>query len=260
MSISDDFSDIRFWIFDLDNTLYPPSCGLFGQVDRRMGEFIAALLDIGLDEARRLQKHYYRHYGTTLRGLMTEHGVAPAVFLDYVHDIDHSLVAPDPLLRGAIAALPGRRYVLTNGSRSHAETVAGRLGIGDLFDDVFDIEAAAYTPKPARDSYLRFIAASGCDPACSAIFEDLGRNLEIPHDLGMRTVLVTDRAQHQGPFAAVPAPAAALPVHIDHVTDDLASFLTQLTAAPGSRAPGGLDSSGVADIVPRRHGLAERSE
>jgi pyrimidine 5'-nucleotidase len=132
-----DFAQVESWIFDLDNTLYPPRSNLFAQVDRRMGEFISQLLSVDRIEAKRIQKAYYRDYGTTLRGLMSEHGVDPHDFLAYVHDIDHSPIAADPALGGALSLLPGRKFVLTNGSRAHAEAVLARLGIAEHFEDLF---------------------------------------------------------------------------------------------------------------------------
>lgn len=222
------FQPIENWIFDLDNTLYPPRSNLFAQVDRRMGEFISGLLSVDFDEARRLQKQYYRDYGTTLRGLMSEHGVDPHAFLDYVHDIDHSPIAADPALGNALSLLPGRKFVLTNGSRGHAQSVLDRLGIAGHFEDLFDIIAAEFEPKPARAPYDRFLARFDIPPARAAMFEDLPRNLEIPHALGMRTVLVVghteDGADPRLPWEAEGRDAP----HVEHVTDDLADFLVTL--------------------------------
>src|SRR5215470_13519571 len=150
------FDNTRVWIFDLDNTLYPIECNLFGQVDQRMGEFIARFLGVPFEHARYLQKTYYRQFGTTLCGLMQVHGLDPSSFLDYVHDIDLSVVPEHPELAAAIAALPGRKLILTNGSRAHAERVARKLGVFHLFDDVFDIVDAAYVPKPVPACYDQF--------------------------------------------------------------------------------------------------------
>ncbi|MEC9368111.1 MAG: pyrimidine 5'-nucleotidase [Pseudomonadota bacterium] len=184
------FNRTDCWIFDLDNTLYPAECNLFAQVDQRMGEFISRYLGIPFDDARRLQKGYYRQYGTTLSGLMQVHGLRPEEFLDYVHDIDVSVVPEAPELGTAIAALPGRKFIFTNGSRGHAERVAGKLGILKLFDDVFDIGAAAYVPKPSAEAYDKFLNAFAASGETAAMFEDMPHNLEAPHALGMATVLV----------------------------------------------------------------------
>lgn len=219
------FSDITDWVFDLDNTLYPAHSNLFAQVDQRMGRFISELLDIERDQARMIQKHYYRTYGTTLRGLMTEHGVDPHAFLDYVHDIDHSPVEADPALGAAIAELPGRKFVFTNGSVSHAEAVIARLGIGDPFEDKFDIVAADFVPKPERATYDKFLEKHGIAPDRAAMFEDLPRNLEVPKTLGMTTVLVVPRDVTPTSSRAAWEDEGAERPHIDHVTDDLARFL-----------------------------------
>ena len=225
------FKPVDVWVFDLDNTLYPPKSDLFAQIDARMSSYIAEFLDIAETEAKVLQKHYYRTYGTTLRGLMTEHGLDPHHFLDHVHDIDHSVIAENVALAEAIAALPGRKFILTNGTRRHAENVSARIGITHLFEDVFDIVAAEFTPKPAKAPYDTFINQTGIRADRAAMFEDLARNLEVPHALGMRTVLVTAgeasnlRAdwENDGDTAA----------HVDYVTEDLATFLTDVLGALG---------------------------
>ncbi len=177
-------------VFVRDNTRYPTQCDLFAQVDRRMGEFIVALLNVDAIEAKRLQKSYYYEHGTTLAGLMKLHAIAPERFLDYVHDIDYSPVTAAPELATAIEALPGRKLIFTNGSRRHAESVASRLGILALFDEIFDIADADYIPKPRIEAYQRFLSAHGIEATRSAMFEDLPHNLEAPHVLGMTTVLV----------------------------------------------------------------------
>lgn len=234
-----DLGHVESWVFDLDNTLYPAECRLFSQIDARMADFIRLAIGVDEGEARRLQKRYYVEYGTTLAGLMAEHGTPPDEFLDYVHDIDHSAVPEDARLRRAIAALPGRRFVFTNGSVAHAEKVLGRVGLEGLFDDVFDIRAADFTPKPYRGTYERFLAACRVRPRAAAMFEDLAHNLEAAHDLGMTTVLIAQEAPW---FADEPAdkrparPGDARPAHVHHVTDDLAAFLADTVATSGEAA------------------------
>jgi len=218
------FGQVETWVFDLDNTLYPHHLNLWQQVDERIRDYIVGFLNITRDEAFRLQKDYYRRYGTTMRGLMEEHGLQPDEFLEIVHQIDHSPLTPDPALGAAIAALRGRKLILTNGTREHAEAVMRRLEIEQHFDDVFDIKAAALEPKPRPQVYERFLARHNVDPARSAIFEDLARNLEVPHALGMTTVLVVPHGarvvlREEWELAGRDAP------HVDHVTDDLAGFL-----------------------------------
>ena len=224
------FAVVDAWIFDLDNTLYPRHTNLFAQVDRRIREYVERLLSVDPEEAHRVQKDYYRRYGTTLRGLMEEHGIAPDEFLAYVHDIDHSVVESDPVLASAIERLPGRKFILTNGSRAHAEKVAEKLGFTDHFEDIFDIVRSELLPKPARRTYDRFVAATGVIPARTAMFEDLSRNLEVPSSLGMKTVLVVPSGtrevfQDDWEMEGRDAP------HVDYLTDDLGTFLGEVLAA-----------------------------
>src|ERR1700683_107110 len=159
------FNEIETWVFDLDNTLYPHHVNLWHQVDERIRDYIVGFLKISREEAFRLQKDYYRRYGTTMRGLMEEHGLDPDKFLAVVHEIDHSPLTPDPALGAAIASLPGRKLILTNGTRRHAEAVMARLEIEQHFEDVFDIAAAEHEPKPRAVVYDRFLARHHVDTA-----------------------------------------------------------------------------------------------
>src|SRR6202050_608469 len=152
------FNEIETWVFDLDNTLYPHHVNLWHQVDERIRDYIVGFLKISREEAFRLQKDYYRRYGTTLRGLMEEHGLQPDEFLDLVHQIEYSPLTPNPALGAAIAKLSGRKFILTNGTRAHADAVMRRLEIENHFDAVFDIKAAAFEPKPQPVVYERFLA------------------------------------------------------------------------------------------------------
>lgn len=217
----------RVWIFDLDNTLYPAECNLFAQVDHRMGEFIARYLGVPYPQARHLQKSYYRQFGTTLSGLMKVHNLDPHTFLDYVHDIDLSVLPELPALRTEIERLPGRRLIFTNGSRRHAENVAGKLGVLDLFEDICDIAACEFVPKPEAVAFDRMIRRHGVDAREAAMFEDMPHNLEAPHALGMATVLVhSSYLDH--PVQAEMKRWTALPAHIHHMTEDLTGFLAGL--------------------------------
>jgi len=225
------FDAVESWVFDLDNTLYPAECDLFAQVDRRMGAFIGALLDVDPVEARRVQKRYYHDYGTTLRGLMHEHRVEPLSFLDYVHDIDLTPVPPDRALCAAIAALPGRKFILTNATRAHAEKVARRIGVLQHFDDIFDIAAGDFVPKPDPAIYRRFIDRFSIRPARAAIFEDLSRNLEAPSALGMTTVLVKVAGRPHPDAREDWTPQDESAEHVHHVTEDLSGFLGEILGA-----------------------------
>ncbi|HKA79771.1 MAG TPA: pyrimidine 5'-nucleotidase [Xanthobacteraceae bacterium] len=223
------FEHVETWVFDLDNTLYPHHLNLWQQVDERIRDYIARFLDVTHEEAFRVQKDYYRRYGTSMRGLMTEHGMQADDFLEFVHQIDHSPLQPNPGLGAALERLGGRKLILTNGTRQHADAVMRRLAIHEHFEDVFDIIAAELEPKPLAQTYDRFLTRHGVDPTKAAMFEDLARNLETPHALGMTTVLVVPEGTREvfredWELAGRDAP------HVDHVTDDLVGFLQRLAA------------------------------
>jgi len=221
-----DFAHVREWVFDLDNTLYPHHTNLFAQIDVKMTAYVAELLQIPSDEARKVQKDFYHRYGTTLSGLMDNHGVDPDDFLEKVHDIDYSWVAPDPALGEAIKALPGRKFIFTNGDRGHAERTARQLGVLDHFDDIFDVVAADLVPKPAAETYDKFRALHRVDCERAAMFEDLARNLTVPKSLGMKTVLVVPR-NFETTFSEIWEQDAETD-QVDFVTDNLAEFLSTL--------------------------------
>jgi putative hydrolase of the HAD superfamily len=228
MPSSRTFTHIDTWVFDLDNTLYPHHVNLWQQVDARIRDFVAAYLHVPKDEAFRIQKDYYRRYGTTMRGMMTEHGVRADDYLAYVHEIDHSPLEPNPAMGAAIDKLPGRKLILTNGSTDHAGNVLARLGIAIHFEAVFDIIAAELEPKPAPQTYRRFLDRHGVDPARAAMFEDLARNLVVPHDLGMTTVLVVPDGTREVVREDWELEGRG-EAHVDHVTDNLTGFLQHLT-------------------------------
>ena len=218
------FAHVNEWVFDLDNTLYPHKTNLFSQIDVRMTAYVSELLQLPRDEARKLQKELYLEYGTTMNGLIVRHGIDPDDFLNKVHDIDYSWVAPDPALGAAIRALPGRKFIFTNGDRRHAERTARQLGILDHFDDIFDIVAADLTPKPARQTYDKFVGLHRVDAAHAVMFEDLARNLAVPKQLGMTTVLIVPN-NFEPTFSEIWERDADHEDDVDFVTDDLASFL-----------------------------------
>jgi putative hydrolase of the HAD superfamily len=221
-------SHVTDWVFDLDNTLYPRSCNLFAQIDLQITQYVMELTKLDMAEARALQKSYYRDFGTTLNGLMLQHEVDPDHFLGTVHRIDYSPVDPHPHLVAAIEALPGRKFILTNGDVGHARAVLARLGCAsDLFIDIFDIRAMSYKPKPLPEAYETFFARHGIDAKRAAMFDDLEKNLKVPHESGMTTVHVVagpDYAHEQAEAWELEQSGAS---HIHHVTDDLAAFLMQ---------------------------------
>ena len=215
MTAAPDLTHIDTWLFDLDNTLYPPEAEFMSLIEGRMTRFVARETGLPRDEAYALQKKYLHEHGTTLAGLMANHGVNPEAFLDEVHDVSMASLKPDAELRAAIEALPGRRLVFTNGDKRHAERVLAKLELDDLFEATFHIALADYIPKPHPQTFARMIAAHDIDPKRTAFFEDSARNLPPAYDLGMTTVLV-------GPAAAAPAPA-----YVHHRTTHLAAFLRQ---------------------------------
>ena len=208
------FQHVTDWVFDLDNTLYPPQARLFDQIEQKMIDYMVSALGVAAAEANRLRSEYWRLHGTTLAGLMHEHNVDPEPFLVAVHDISLTHLAPDPALAAAIAALPGRRVVYTNGSAPYAERVLAARGLDGLFDGIYGVEHAGYRPKPHHDAFQTVFDKAGITPARAAMFEDDPRNLAVPHGLGMRTVLV--------------APEPLTAEHIHHHTDDLSGFLSRL--------------------------------
>lgn len=207
---------IRNWIFDLDNTLYPASADLFARIDVKMAAYIADLLGIDLGEARRIQKAYFLGHGTTLAGLMVEHEVDPHHYLDFVHDIEMDVLEENVPLAAAIAKLPGRKIVFTNGDAPYARRVLDRLGLGASFEAIHDIHAMELMPKPAPSAYAGLCAAFGIDPAQSLFADDMARNLAPAKAIGMTTVWV-DNGSEQG--------ADADRSFIDHTTHDLTHWL-----------------------------------
>jgi len=220
-----DFRHVEAWIFDLDNTLYPAASDLFTQIDARMAAYVARELKLERSEASRLQKAYYRDHGTTLNGLIKLHGVDPEPYLAEVHDIDLSVLAPDPALKEAIERLPGRRFVFTNGCCDYAQRVLDRLGLTGIADEVWDIRTTNFCPKPDPAAYDAVVARAAIAPARAAMFEDLARNLVPAHALGMTTVWLDNGSvwSRQGPEHPV-----AEARHIDYRTSDLARFLKDI--------------------------------
>jgi putative hydrolase of the HAD superfamily len=211
--MKNDFAHVNHWIFDLDNTLYPPAAALFDQIEVRMTDFVARTLNIGQAEANLLRHQYWHQYGTTLSGLMREHGVDPEPYLVEVHEIDLGHLEKAPDLREGIARLPGRKIVYTNGSRFHAERVIDARGLNDVFDAIYGIEHADYLPKPERQAFELICARDGIESTRATMFEDDVRNLAEPFEMGMKTVLV---GQHDAAD------------HVHYNTDDLSGFLSRL--------------------------------
>ncbi|PIB94145.1 pyrimidine 5'-nucleotidase [Caulobacter sp. FWC2] len=212
--MSADLSHVDTWLFDLDNTLYPLESEFMGLIEVKMTDFVERITGLPREEARLLQKKYYTEHGTTLAGLMMNHGLEPKAFLDEVHDVSMDRLVPDPELREAIARLPGRRIIFTNGSVGHAERVLAHLNLRDLFSEVFAIETADYVPKPSLSTFDRISKLHAIDPPMTAFFEDSEKNLVPAARMGMTTILV-------GPHAK-----DSTSEHVHFRTNDLPGFLT----------------------------------
>lgn len=214
--VAQHFSHVSGWVFDLDNTLYPPEARLFDQIELRMTAFVMRAVGVSREEADRLRRQYWAEYGTTLAGLMQVHGVDPGPYMSEVHDISFDSLTPDPDLRARISDLGGRRIVYTNASAPYAERVLEARGLSSLFDAVYGVEHAGFRPKPLRTAFETVLGLDGMQADIAAMFEDDPRNLAAPHEMGMRTVHVAP-SPHEAP-------------HIHHHTDNLTGFLARLTA------------------------------
>ena len=217
----DGFADVDTWVFDLDDTLYPRSIGLHDQMKRRVVLFIAEQMKIDHAAAEAVHLDYYQRYGATLHGLIDLHGIAPRDFLDFIHDIDLSVLGRNEALIAALRALPGRRIVFTNASRGHAVAALEAMGMSDLFDAIASIEDSDFLGKPHLSAFSGFLDAHGVNPLTSAMFEDRPGNLVVPHELGMKTVLVIDPAIDEVDNFLKPS-------HVDAVIADLTAFLGEV--------------------------------
>jgi putative hydrolase of the HAD superfamily len=229
LAVPHSFAHITDWVFDLDNTLYPRACNLFAQIDLNISRYVVEVTRLPYAEARALQKAYYRDYGTTLNGLMLTHAIDPDHFLKTVHAIDYSPVMAHPELVAAIGLLPGRKFIFTNGDVDHARSVLRRLGGADgLFDAIFDIRAMGYRPKPMPEAYSAFLGAHGIDAGRAAMFDDLEKNLRIPHESGMTTIQVVAPDDYSHVQVEAWELVRTEAPHVHHVTSDLVSFLKAL--------------------------------
>lgn len=212
---------VENWVFDLDNSLYPASCDLFALVDIRIRDYVARRLDLDPDEARRVQKGFFRDHGTTLAGLMANHGVDPHDFLDYVHDIDMARLAADPALVAALDALPGRKFVFTNADERYARRVLDAIGLANAFDGFHDIHTMDYVPKPDPSAYEKLCRRLDIDPARSLFADDMARNLAPAKAIGMATLWVDNGSEQAG--------GVAQPDFVDYRTSDIAVWLGEVT-------------------------------
>ena len=215
-----DLIDIKYWIFDLDNTLYSGQTKVFSEVSKNMSAYISKKLDIDLLEAKELQKKYFYENGTTLSGLMRYDKIDPHEFLEFVHNIDISWLPKDLLLRQELIKIKEKKYIFSNGSHFHVENVTKQLGIEDLFDGAFAITDADFIPKPNIESYKKMIKKFDLDPKKSILIEDIAHNLEQAKNLGMKTCWL----ENNDTFAKKDADKP----YIDYKIKSLPSFLQEI--------------------------------
>ena len=215
-----DLTNIKFWLFDLDNTLYDGATKVFDQVDKKMSKFISKKLNVSIDIARKIQKNYFQEYNTTLNGMIKNHKIDADEFLEFVHDVDLSFLDKDKDLEDEIKKLDGKKIIFTNGSRAHALNVTKRIGIDKLFDGIFDIRDCEFTPKPSKEPYKKLVECYKIEPQYCIFFEDIARNLRPAHELGMKTVWI----KNNEPWAAKYSDSD----FINYKTDNLAKFLKEI--------------------------------
>ena len=215
-----DLSKIKFWLFDLDNTLYSGDTKVFDQVDKKMSKFISEKLNVSLEEAKKIQKNYFHEYNTTLNGMIKNHDIDANEFLEFVHDVDLEFLKKDELLKIEIEKLKGKKIIFTNGSKAHASNVASRIGIEQLFDGVFDIVDSDFYPKPSIEPYKKIIENYKIVPEYCIFFEDIARNLKPAYELGMKTVWI----ENNEPWAAKYSDEE----FVNYKTGSLTNFLKEI--------------------------------
>ena len=181
---------VKYWIFDLDNTLYSGKTKVFEQVDKKMSKYISEKLNITIEEARKIQKNYFHEYNTTLNGMIKNHKIDANEFLEFVHDIDIDFLKKDLELQKELLKLKGKKIIFTNGSRKHALNVTQKIGIDQCFDDIFDIVDSNFVPKPAIEPYNELVKKHKIDPKSCLFVEDIARNLKPAYEMGMKTVWI----------------------------------------------------------------------
>ena len=211
---------IKYWLFDLDNTLYSGDTKVFDQVDKKMSFFISKKLNVSLEEAKKIQKNYFQEYNTTLNGMIKNHKIDAEEFLEFVHDVDLNFLKKDIDLQNELTNLMGKKYIFTNGSKAHASNVTKRIGIQNLFDGVFDIVDSDFIPKPSIEPYKKIIQKYGIDPEYCIFIEDIARNLKPAYELGMKTVWIIN----DEPWAA----KFSNENFINYKTDNLSNFLRRI--------------------------------
>jgi putative hydrolase of the HAD superfamily len=211
---------IKYWLFDLDNTLYSGDTKVFDQVDKKMSSFISEKLNVSLEDAKKIQKNYFHEYNTTLNGMIKNHNINAEEFLEFVHDVDLNFLEKNQNLQNELTNLVGKKYIFTNGSKAHASNVTKRIGIENLFEGVFDIVDSDFIPKPSIEPYKKIIQKYGIDPEYCIFIEDIARNLKPAYELGMKTVWI----KNNEPWAA----KFSNENFINYKTDNLAEFLRRI--------------------------------
>jgi len=211
---------IKYWLFDLDNTLYSGKTKVFGQVNKRMSKYISEKLNVKIEEAKEIQKSYFYQYNTTLYGMIKNHNINANEFLDYVHDINVDFLRKDVQLCRELEKLNGKKIIFTNGSRNHAINITKRIGVEQCFDDIFDITDADFIPKPAMEPYKKLVKKHKIDPKLSVFIEDIARNLKPAYEMGMKTVWI----ENDEPWAKKYSDSE----FINYKTNNLAEFLKKV--------------------------------
>ena len=217
------FKLIKYWIFDLDNTLYSGKTKVFEQVDKRMSKYISDKLDVSVEEAKKIQKNYFYEYNTTLNGMIKNHKIDPDEFLEFVHDINIDFLQKDPKLEKEIEKLNGKKIIFTNGSKKHALNVTKRIGINQLFDDIFDIVDCNFIPKPSIEPYKKLVEKHKIDPKLCVLVEDIARNLKPAYEMGMKTVWI----ENDEPWASKFSDSE----FVNYRTNNLSEFLKKINLA-----------------------------
>ena len=215
-----DLSKIKFWLFDLDNTLYSGDTKVFDQVDKKMSKFISEKLKVNLEEAKKMQKNYFYEYNSTLNCMIKNHDIDANELLEFVHDVDLEVLKKDEPLKKEIEKLKGKKIIFTNGSKAHASNVTSRIGIEQLFDGVFDIVDSDFYPKPSLEPYKKIIENYKIVPEYCIFFEDIARNLKPAYELGMKTVWI----ENNEPWAAKYSDEE----FVNYKTGSLTNFLKEI--------------------------------
>ena len=213
---------IDTWIFDLDNTLYSADSGIFQQVHKLMGKFIVEHLNVNINEAKKIQRRYYKKHGTTLKGLMDNYGIDPDSFLEEVHNLDYSIVSPNLKLAKNLKNLNGKKFIFTNANKKHADIILDKLHITNLFEGIFDIKMANYIPKPEIQTYEKLIETYNINPNKTIMFDDIAKNLVPATKVGFTTVWID--VGHENFSDDI----ASSKKYLDHQTKDLSNWLSNI--------------------------------